>query len=120
MIKEIKEDWIKALRSGDYEQGEEYLRSGENHFCCLGVLCDLFLNEKTGRDWGNLENGEEVLPIEIMDWAGLQSQNPRLKYKDGTIQEVSNFNDGTSTDMKGREIGQLDFNEIANLIEAQL
>lgn len=32
--------WIKALRSGDYKQGRNYLCS-DDHYCCLGVLCDL-------------------------------------------------------------------------------
>lgn len=33
-------DWVKALRSGNYEQGQEYLcRDGK--FCCLGVLCEI-------------------------------------------------------------------------------
>jgi hypothetical protein len=33
-------DWVKALRSGDYEQGQEYLCRG-GRFCCLGVLCEI-------------------------------------------------------------------------------
>jgi hypothetical protein len=36
--------WVRALRSGKYEQGSAYLRhvrSAEPTFCCLGVFCDL-------------------------------------------------------------------------------
>ena len=38
--------WIKALRSGEYAQGKDYLvttRTGEDYdrFCCLGVLNDV-------------------------------------------------------------------------------
>jgi hypothetical protein len=33
-------EWVKALRSGDYEQGQEYLCRG-GRFCCLGVLCEI-------------------------------------------------------------------------------
>jgi hypothetical protein len=33
-------EWVKALRSGDYEQGQEYLCRG-GKFCCLGVLCEI-------------------------------------------------------------------------------
>lgn len=40
-----KKRWIKALRSGDYEQGRGVLkRTCENipdKFCCLGVLCEI-------------------------------------------------------------------------------
>lgn len=39
--------WADALDSGDYEQGIGMLRSDDNKFCCLGVLCDL-----TGEGWG--------------------------------------------------------------------
>ena len=36
----MKQEWINALRSGKYKQGRDNLRHGD-HFCCLGVLCDL-------------------------------------------------------------------------------
>ena len=38
MNKEIKDKWVKALRSGEYKQGRLYLQR-DNLFCCLGVLC---------------------------------------------------------------------------------
>lgn len=41
MNPEIKAKWIEALRSGKYKQGQNRLRSIDNHFCCLGVLCDV-------------------------------------------------------------------------------
>ena len=40
MNKKMKTEWVKALRSGDYKQGKEFLKS-EQGYCCLGVLCDL-------------------------------------------------------------------------------
>ncbi len=40
MKKELKERWIAALRSGEYKQGNSYLRH-DNNYCCLGVLCDI-------------------------------------------------------------------------------
>lgn len=40
LVPEIKEDWVKRLRSGAYPQGKAYLnRNGA--FCCLGVLCEI-------------------------------------------------------------------------------
>lgn len=36
----LKATWVEALRSGEYEQGELYLRKDGRH-CCLGVLCEL-------------------------------------------------------------------------------
>jgi hypothetical protein len=41
MKKEMRDKWVKALRSGEYKQGMGYLRrdSGDGEqYCCLGVL----------------------------------------------------------------------------------
>lgn len=41
---DIKQQWLRALRGGKYQQGHGKLRhtddSGDK-YCCLGVLCDL-------------------------------------------------------------------------------
>lgn len=67
MISTIKENWVKALRSGKYRQGKGRLRKG-NLFCCLGVLCDL--HDKTKWEmmdartesyfYENTDNGEFI------------------------------------------------------------
>lgn len=41
MKREIRDKWVKALRSGRYKQGQGSLRSADNYFCCLGVLYDV-------------------------------------------------------------------------------
>ncbi len=52
MTKELKDAWIKALKSGEYEQGQRALRpDGMNEFCCLGVLCDVLRNKNPTRFW---------------------------------------------------------------------
>lgn len=56
MKKRLKKQWIKALRSGEYKQGQHRLRSSKDEFCCLGVLCDIGLNTdwvETSGDNGN-------------------------------------------------------------------
>ena len=45
MNQEIKARWIAALKSGEYIQGTKVLRSVDNRFCCLGVLCELAVKE---------------------------------------------------------------------------
>jgi hypothetical protein len=40
MKKSLKDKWIAALRSGDYQQCQGYLQRN-GRFCCLGVLCDI-------------------------------------------------------------------------------
>ena len=40
MVKEIKDKWVAALRSGKYKQGSGQLHNTMNDtYCCLGVLC---------------------------------------------------------------------------------
>lgn len=41
----LVDKWLLALESGDYKQGTGYLRTKNNEFCCLGVLCDLAAKE---------------------------------------------------------------------------
>lgn len=36
-----RDEWIKALRSGQYQQGCGLLRSPDDKYCCLGVLLQL-------------------------------------------------------------------------------
>jgi hypothetical protein len=46
MKQDIKQRWVEALRSGKYKQGTGRLRDqnadGDDEFCCLGVLGDLY------------------------------------------------------------------------------
>lgn len=40
MKQELKDKWIAALRSGEYQQGRAQLYDeATGAFCCLGVLC---------------------------------------------------------------------------------
>ena len=41
MKSEVKSKWTAALRSGDYKQAKKALRTVDNRFCCLGVLCEI-------------------------------------------------------------------------------
>lgn len=54
MKETIKKRWVKALRSGAYDQAGGTLYDGEG-FCCLGVLYDI---EYDG-DWQHV--GEDVI-----------------------------------------------------------
>jgi hypothetical protein len=85
MNKRVKTKWLKALRSGKYKQGRGQLRTPDDRFCCLGVLCDLYAKE-TGVSWeGNGEDDDyEIcgdtgfLPQVIQEWAGVDDHNPVL------------------------------------------
>lgn len=47
-----KEEWVTALRSGEYRQGKGFLRNSDDEYCCLGVLCDL-----AGMQWQSTRIG---------------------------------------------------------------
>lgn len=50
MNPEVKQKWIDALRSGEYEQTKHHLKT-DNGYCCLGVLTDLYIKENNFK-WG--------------------------------------------------------------------
>jgi len=80
MNKEIKDKWVKALRSGEYKQGRVYLQR-DNRFCCLGVLCKVLDVPNIVSDYGNntmtFDFGKEYssisLPFEFSKYIGLST-----------------------------------------------
>jgi hypothetical protein len=77
MNKEIAKQWVEALRSGKYEQGKHQLRSLDNKFCCLGVLCDIMgakwkeFNDVYASEYNNSCN-EQYLPESLRSILGLE------------------------------------------------
>jgi hypothetical protein len=129
MNPQVKEKWISALRSGDYQQGTGNLRSVSG-YCCLGVLCDLYAKEHNqkwefrGIEETNLQpqdywcfGGEnKFLPAKVMDWAGLANECPEIVYCDLEDDEELNY---TNTVAELNDDG-MNFHQIAALIEEQL
>lgn len=107
--------WIDALRSGNYTQARGGLRDGDG-FCCLGVMCDLEVNEDTVHKWrGNYFdfNGDPINsfasfpPNSLMReyGIGLSMTIPVLDRSDKPI-TIANLND----------VGRLNFDEIADTL----
>ena len=48
-MNELAKQWVAELRSGKYKQAKRVLRTPDDEFCCLGVLCDIIDPER----WGN-------------------------------------------------------------------
>lgn len=128
MNQNIKEKWVAALRSGEYEQGTAVLtqedEDGNIKHCCLGVLCQLALAD--GVDikvdtsiYGILSYDDEstILPESVMHWAGVGT-NPWAMV-DGGMVLLSGLNDGRLDEHDVR-IDQHDFNQIADIIEEGL
>jgi hypothetical protein len=101
MKKTIMNKWVKALRSGKYKQCREKLcnvngQTGEESFCCLGVLTDLYLKDRKQQKKGpgiknfntytkkdmdyehdfskwEVDGEEGCLPGEVAKWAGFNT-----------------------------------------------
>lgn len=131
MNAEVKTRWVSALRSGGYTQTRgalQRVRGGENRpvgFCCLGVLCDLAVQEGVitplgtstcgttmyphpGPDWQ-----DATLPPSVRDWAGLTHPNPDvpvpLEGRPANKTSLATLNDAGYT-----------FEDIADIIEEYL
>ena len=129
MKPEVKDQWVKALRSEEYEQGHGYLRDSNDRYCCLGVLCDLAV--KAGvisePELASTEGGEGesysfgpdrnhdilYLPDVVRDWAGLATHNPTY----GPDPDADMVDAPT---LAGANDDGVPFDQIAELIEAHL
>lgn len=82
MNPEVKGKWVAALRSGEYEQGQDELRGerleGGYEFCCLGVLTDIYAKQRrigfsrAGSARTIVEDDAGLLPSQkVCKWAGI-------------------------------------------------
>lgn len=108
MNPEIKAQWIEALRSGEYKQAQKQLRTGDDRFCCLGVLCnlipDLVWTSEDRNGWSahyDEARSFGLLPYTLRDELGISGER---------VDELTELND-----QQGR-----DFNQIADWIELYL
>lgn len=121
MREDIKEQWVAALRSGDYVQGRGRLATingDEVQYCCLGVLCELAVkagvavkeNERNhhirySNPQDRWDGNAATLPLFVMEWADLEDRQGWSSLDDS----LTNKNDrGVS------------FEKIADVIEDKL
>jgi len=142
MKSEIKQLWIDALRSGDYEQGVGNLHQvGE--YCCLGVLMDLACKAEIAQEFEG-EDGDDddcvgyytsrdplrtveyySLTREVMEWAGLPVGSHEGLLPTEIIYAIATDDTGKPITGKGRTLVSLNdqakytFSQIADVIEAQ-
>ena len=119
----VKNKWIAALRSGEYKQAGGRLREGDC-YCCLGVLTDLYDKDiqNDHHYWREEVFGylyvsdgvttEATLPDSVIKWAGLKECNPTVREErmGKPVTSLAYLNDNEA----------LDFNQLADIIEAQL
>jgi hypothetical protein len=109
--KAVVRRWVKALESGLYKQGENYLVSpGKNSdkFCCLGVLCDMAVRDKvipapglvdpamTGSDIPcyAYNGSNQTLPKKVMAYAGVSEECGKFIGQYGLTISLAELNDG--------------------------
>lgn len=128
MKPKIKEQWVAALRSGEYKQGKSALRAldkkGELKYCCLGVLCDIL-----GRKWYKadeldqpqvgviyaVKNGTEKNSVDLPETI--------LKKTGITVDQMNDLvimNDGGFDYTKSKNVKAKKFTKIADWIEKNL
>jgi len=120
----ILKEWLAALRSGDYEQGNGYLRTSADEFCCLGVLCDLAHKagvvscevSEDGADasyrYGGIHGLGDFLPQEVRGWAQLDDW-------DVIVDAPSTYGHGRTTVSKMND-NDSSFADIADALEKEL
>lgn len=79
MNKKIAKRWVAALRSGDYKQAKGQLRTSDDGFCCLGVLCNLHAeaHPKIAREQTDpirYFSEKAILPTVVRSWSGMESR----------------------------------------------
>jgi hypothetical protein len=118
----IKNEWVSALRGGDYNQSAHHLRDLKG-FDFFGVLCDVFQKDTGNGDWVLTVKGETnskslyafcigpdrahtyLLP-DVVEWAGLAptSLYPKLAK-------------GEADPMRITDLDGVSFEEFADLLE---
>lgn len=105
MKPELKKQWVEALRSGEYKQGEGTFKraiKGEESFCCLGVLCDILDPE----GWKVKRTTSGNYQIFLHPLGGGFSLNPEIGLPAVEAYQLAGMNDEGTT-----------FNTIADIIE---
>jgi hypothetical protein len=117
MDKELKQKWIDALRSGEYQQGKKRLCTEDGRYCCLGVLqmvADGVTEPYTQESGGVLPSQEwtNAHPVEFYNNVGNPSRFPafRIELDERYNVDVWELND----------VYEFTFSQIADLIEKQV
>ena len=106
MNPQVKAKWVAALRSGEYKQGRRQLRTKNNRFCCLGVLCNIHAQEHpriaAEQKSPTLYMGVcGTLPAEVVEWAVMPA------YIEGQLVDMN-------------DLSKMNFKQIADWVEKNL
>jgi hypothetical protein len=115
-----KEQWVKALRSGDFLQGKGALAKFEGadiRYCCLGVLSEVAFRNgigdkqiRSGDDCISYDGGKSYPSQNVQSWASIDMDPLVAIPNDDRKVCLSDCNDAFG----------MSFKQIADLIEEQL
>jgi hypothetical protein len=144
----VKGLWLEALRSGEFTQGRQWLKTvsddGQAKHCCLGVLCELAKREgvvtevpapsqPVGLEWdpavgagargfSRADDGaasRTILPYAVAQWAGLEEPNPAVEAS-FTHPETGLVQTDPQLLALLNDVARFDFDGIAEAIERSL
>jgi hypothetical protein len=132
MKKEVADKWVTALRSGEYEQAKGLLKkidpeNGDDiGYCCLGVLCELAIEDGVNVKRGGgvrhedrfdpedvwystprYDDNDALIGTKVMGWSEMRTNDGSFDDDRGIMVSLVNYNDGG-----------MSFNEIADIIES--
>jgi hypothetical protein len=97
--KSLKDAWVAALRSGAYQQGQQYLKC-DGKYCCLGVLA-------------------EILEIDLNQYSPTVLKTYALSpLKDNNVPQI--LNSAVPKALARLNDSSVPFSEIADIIEEHL
>lgn len=113
MNREVLREWVSALRSGEYAQGQSHLHNEtDNAYCCLGVLSELAVKAGVIPPPVSCPIGDDVVlssfyggytempPPEVYEWVGVATGELHLK------QPLT---------LNGRHVSDLTYTKLANM-----
>lgn len=126
------EDWIDALRSGEYRQASGLLRDVQDTlpdgvvegYCCLGVGCDIYAKAFKTVEWTTRTNEETEeryflfqkhdcdLPLNVTEWFGLADST-------GAMVETAPVGPTRASSLTAANDQGVSFTDIADLIESE-
>ena len=122
----VKKLWLKALRSGKYNQARGFMRvtkrsspetrtqarivnDANTGYCCLGVLTEVAVEVGEIKKFKAAHGGNSTPSLTVRAWAGLNT---------ATMDQLSSLNDTSST--HSGKWPKNNFAAIANYIEKEL
>lgn len=108
--KELRAEWLAALRSGEYKQAQGHLKE-DGGYCCLGVLCEIagIMDDDGCAVYGVYSDTFTSLPFEFAEYMGM-ARDGAAADRDGVkfLPSLICLNDDR----------QMSFEQIADAIEA--